>query len=197
MPTTVAVLGFVAADRLTAFSWLAEDAAHAPDVVTRESLSRLAAGQLAGDVSALLAELGADPATATVPHLRLLEEMGARTTPSDWWERLMRSVVVGGMVRDLETVLLDQVAAVHRARAATVPDPVEPMADLLAPAIGGDERLRARLALWGRRVAGEALGLVHPAMSSLGEDGAGLVAPALSAMSGGHARRMDRLRLTA
>src|SRR5690625_2353325 len=70
----------------------------------------------------------------------------------------------------------------------------------VARASGQDAALAARLALWGRRVAGEVLGAVQPVLAVAGSAGADLgelAAPALGAISAGHARRMDRLGLAA
>lgn len=196
MPTTAppasAVLGFVAAERLAAFDRIAQDAVHAPSLELREVLSRLAADQLAGYEGLLAA---ADRSALVTSHLDLLTGSDARTVPADWWERAMRAVVLGGMVRDLAGVLADWLAAERQLSVAPVPDPVQPVLALLAPAVADDEPLRARLALWGRRLAGEALGLVQPTVSRL--ELPELAPVAMGAMSSGHARRMDRLGLTA
>lgn len=213
-PGTCGVVSFVAAGKLTAFSWLADNAAHAPNLMAREALARAAADQMAhyDDVAALLGELAPDPTQRVAPFLTLLEEMGERTTPADWWEQLMRSVVVGGMVRDLDVVLAGSLAPPLAARTQRgMNDPADLIAGLLVRALADDAPLRARLALWGRRIAGEALGVLPLVLAALRaeaaregglDDGsatavAQLHTPAMTAMSGGHARRMDRLDLTA
>lgn len=212
-PGTASVLSFVAAGKLTSFAWLADGAAGAPDLATRELLTRAAAAQVAqyDDVAAVLAELPSAPGQVE-PFLTLLEEVGARTEPGDGWERLMRSVVIGGMVRDLDAALIEWLAPAQRTRVAqSSVGPSDLVLEVLAPALAADGRLRARLALWGRRTAGEALGILPPVIAALharsvhegGEqDGSAeaitaLHAPAMTAMSGGHARRMDQLGLTA
>lgn len=212
-PGTAAVLSFVAAGKLTSFVWLADGAAGAPDLSGRELLARAAAEQVDqyDAVAAVLAAVGPRPALVE-RFLTLLEEVGARTEPGDGWERLMRSVVIGGMVRDLDAALIGWLAREQRGLVTQTPrGPSDLIGDLLAPALAADERLRARLALWGRRTAGEALGILAPVIGTLhaqsvadggDQDGsaaalAALQEPAMTAMSGGHARRMDRLGLTA
>ncbi|MFD6178118.1 hypothetical protein ACFWE7_13885, partial [Isoptericola sp. NPDC060282] len=82
---------------------------------------------------------------------------------------------------------------------------------VLAEAASSDGVLAARLALWGRRVVGEALGLVpvllaaHPQLAALAADareaasdgGASPQAWLVSRLTAEHTRRMDRMGLAA
>lgn len=202
----VTVLGLVAASRLTAFDWLAADALYAPRPQSRVAVARLASGQL-GAYDALASgaeEHGGVLTEAAAPYLALLDAIGQRTRSDDWWERVVRTVVAGGMVRDLARLVGEH-----------LPDPVRGVvagalagqgltglvAAEVAQATAGDAALAARLALWGRRVAGEALGAVQPVLDiveSTGEADLGaLAAPAVGTISAGHARRMERLGLAA
>ena len=76
--------------------------------------------------------------------------------------------------------------------------------------MGQDATLGSRLALWGRRLVGEALGVVQRVVTEHGElralleealpraDGAGVLQQRLFAvLTGEHTRRMERLGLTA
>lgn len=199
------VLAFLAAGDLTTFAWLATDAVHAPNLVAREALSRAAAEQMShyDELVRMLVEDGGTGKDVE-PHLDLLEEVRTRTDPGSWEERLLRTGLVGGMVRDLGAVLAEILPPERRERALTgrrAPDDL--IVGLLGSSLSADEPLRARLSLWGRRIAGEALGVLPPVMAALvaasgGDEGiVELGSPAMSQMSAGHARRMGRLGLTA
>lgn len=202
----VTVLGLVAASRLTAFDWLAEDTVHAPRAQTREALALLATRQLGRypDLAAAAEEHDGVLVLAAEPYLEIIDEIGRRTRSADWWERVVRTVVAGGMVRDLARMLADQLPGGARevAEAALAGQGLTGLvAAEVTRATTDDERLDARLALWGRRVAGEALGAVQPVLGVVesvgGVDVSGLAAPALGTISAGHARRMTRLGLSA
>lgn len=208
-PGSATVLSFLAAGDLTAFSWLASDAARAPRLAARVALSRAAADQVAhyGALTALLDEVGA-PHDGVGPFLELLEEVRTRTEAAGWEERLLRTAVIGGMVRDLGEVLAELLAPEHRERALAERVWTEELAvALVGQRLADDEPLRARLSLWGRRIAGEALGVLPPVVAALtaavvaeGGPAEGVTAlhtPAMSAMSSRHAQRMDALGLTA
>ncbi len=198
------VLGLVTAGRFTLFDWLAADAAHAPDPGARIELSRFAAAELAGhpELERAAADHGAVLADVTAPYLELFDAIGRRTVSTDWWERMVRTTVAGGMVRDLVGLVVEHLADPGVAADALAG---RDLTDLVAEEVGratdADPRLAARLALWGRRVAGEALGAVQPVLgvvaSTSGTDLGALAAPALGAISAGHARRMARLGLAA
>ena len=188
------VLGLVTAGRFALFDWLAADAAHAPDVRTRVALAGFAAAELERhpDVERAAAGLGVDLAERTAPYLEIFDGIGRRTVSTDWWERVVRTTVAGGMVRDLVGLGADALAG---------RDLTDVVADQVRGATDADPRLADRLALWGRRVAGEALGTVQPVLgvvaATSGTDLGGLAAPALGTISSGHARRMARLGLAA
>lgn len=196
----VAVLGLVAACGVTTLGWLADDSTHAPDARTRIELARLAAARLCGhdELERIAREHGGGLSAAAAPHLAVFRGITERTRPADWWERLLRTAVAGGMLHDLADLLTDQLPGIVR---AGLPSPRgrEEHLDLViavtAPVTAGHPSLAARQALWGRRVAGEVLGAVAPALAQVGAD---LEVPqVLGTLSSGHARRMDRLGLAA
>lgn len=202
----VTVLGLVAASRLSAFDWLAEDALHAPRPEVRVAVARLAAGQLGSYEALALAahEHGGVLTGAAAPYLRLLDGIGQRTRSADWWERVVRTVVAGGMVRDLARTVGEQLAEPARgvvAASLAGQGLTGLVAAEVARATTEDPTLAPRLALWGRRVAGEALGAVQPVLEVVESAGAAdlgaLAAPAAGTISAGHARRMERLGLAA
>lgn len=197
----VGVLGLLAASRITSFGWLATDAARAPDARQRIGFARVAAAQLDADdeLDAAARRHGGDLVSAAEPHLELFAGIGERTRPADWWERLVRTVVAGGMVQDLAGEVARGLPEELHARVAPDAEFVEFVVAAMGRVTDGSPALEARLALWARRVAGETLGTVGPALSTVtvgaGHDLTGLTAPLMATLSAQHARRMERLGL--
>ncbi|GAA5156528.1 ferritin-like domain-containing protein [Nocardioides marinquilinus] len=158
----VDLLGVIAYGEISAFERLAEDAKLAPTLEDKVALATMAATEL-GKVAGLherLAALGADPFEAMAPFRVAVDDFHRHTAPSDWLEGLVKAFVGDGLANDFyreiaafldpetrDLVLSslddgDQAAfVVDRVRAAIREQPVQ----------GG------RLALWGRRLMGEAL----------------------------------------
>lgn len=164
-PATDAVvdlLGALAYGELCAFDRLAYDARMAPTLAGRVQMSSMAAIEL-GHYEALalrLRELGADPGAAMAPFIAPLETYHSLTAPSSWLEGVVKAYVGDGIAEDfyrevatfvdvdtkqlIDTVLADGGRAgfaVREVRAA-----VEAQ-----PSVAG------RLALWARRLVGEAI----------------------------------------
>jgi hypothetical protein len=221
---TVELLGLVAHLQHVAFHRLAEDARVAPRTAQQLELSRLAAAAVRrrDRVLTRVVELGGDPQECLGAYARLLEDFDSRTQPSTWWERLLRTYVAEGVSDDFCRIAAASVDERSRALLLEVLDDAA-HADLavgeLEAAGAQDEVLVSRLALWGRRLVGEALGVVqqamaaHPGLGRLvvrGEEPAG-AEPAPPAPDGEdgttgrvfgeltaeHTRRMSRLGLTA
>jgi predicted Zn-dependent protease len=162
-PGVVDLLGVLAYAELSAFTRLTEDAAAlAPTLADRTALCELAVAEyqhfrLLYD---RLRELGADPEVAMQPFAGALDAWHTQTSPSDWPEALVKAYVGVGIALDFYreaarrldpsiVELVDEVLsdagraefAVERVRAAVAADP----------------SAGARLALWARRLVGEAL----------------------------------------
>ncbi|HEY0485720.1 MAG TPA: ferritin-like fold-containing protein [Mycobacteriales bacterium] len=157
------LLGALAYGVLDAFDRLAEDARLAPDTLRRAALSDMAAGEMAHYALLVrrLRELGADPEVAMQPFVGAIDAFHDSTAPRDWLEGLVKAYVGDGIADDFyrevaqfldepdRSLVLEVLHdtrhadfAVEEVRAATAAD----------PAVG------ARLALWGRRLVGEAIG---------------------------------------
>jgi len=156
------LLGVLAYGELTAFDRLAEDARMAPTTAGRAALATMAAAEM-GHYKLLcdrLAELDADPEKAMSPFTAPIDSFHDSTRPSTWLEGLVKAYVGDGLAADFyrevanflddstRTLVLSVLAdtghasfAVREVRAAILAD----------PAIGG------RLALWARRLVGEAM----------------------------------------
>jgi catechol 2,3-dioxygenase-like lactoylglutathione lyase family enzyme len=158
----VDLLAAVGYGEISAFERLAEDAKLAPSLEDKLVLATFASQQI-GKVASLrtrLEELGADPFAAMESFRDGFEAFHAHTAPSDWWEGLVKAYVGDGLAndfyreiaafldpdtRDLVLTSLEDTGhagfVVERVRAGIAEDP----------------RLAGRLALWGRRLVGEAI----------------------------------------
>ena len=220
VPATAAieVLALVAAGELASFARLADDAAHAPELRTRIALSRMAAGELTHleRVEAQALALGAASEEfddSIWSYRERLSEFDARLVPRDWWERLVKTYIGYGIVLDVQREIVAGLSgAVQESAAAPLAHSgdAEFVVASLAPVIAAEPQLAARLALWGRRVVGEGLGVAsrllagHPDLAGVaaaGQGEASVSAETTSALigrlTGEHARRMKRLNLTA
>lgn len=221
---SIELLGLVAQLELQSFARLAADSAAAPTLAQRLELSRFAAAavQRRDRVLGRIAELGGDPDAAVAAFDHVLDDFDARTAPSTWWERLLTAYVGYGVADDfcrLVAVGLDD-----RSRELVLELLDEPgLAELAVAELGaagsGDEVLVSRLALWGRRLVGEALGVVQallvsrPALVRLVAErgaepagaepagaepaGADTTVKLFGELTARHTRRMARLGLTA
>ncbi len=209
----VAVLGLVAGLELATFERLAAAAAEAPTLKDKVQLAQASAAAIArqGRLFDRLTALGADPLVATAPFAHVLDDFDARTPPSTWWERLLKAVVGYGVADDFCRHLAGALDEQTRAVVLSVLDDVAyadvAAAELLA-AGSADDVLASRLALWGRRLVGEALGVVqtvlatHPELLRLAtvdpaDAGADRSPKLFGQLTAEHTRRMARLGLTA
>ena len=158
----VDLLGALAYAELTAFDRLAEDARMAPTLTGHAALARMAAAELAhhGRLTARLVELGADPVEAMAPFAAALDAFHTSTRPRTWLEGLVKAYVGDGLAADF-----------YREIATFLPEPdrgliLEVMADTghadfavreVRAAIASNQKVAGRLALWGRRLVGEAI----------------------------------------
>lgn len=158
----VDLLGTLAYGELSAFLRLASDADLAPTLKAKSALAGLAAVEFGHyeQIISRLGELVADPEAAMSPFVAALDGFHARTSPSTWLEGLVKYHVGDGIASDFyreissfldpgtcELVLSSLDTAkksafvVHEVRAAIADDP----------------KLASTLALWARRLVGEAL----------------------------------------
>ena len=160
---TVDLLGVLAYGELTAFERLASDARLAPSVADKVALASMAAAEF-GHFTVLrdhLAASGVDPEAAMQPFVRALDEFHESTEPNDWLEGLIKAYVGDGLASDF-----------YREVAGSLQDPttralvLEVLADTgqaafavsrVTSTIAREPAVAGRLALWGRRLVGEAL----------------------------------------
>ncbi|MBI9114185.1 ferritin-like fold-containing protein [Sanguibacter suaedae] len=212
----VELLGLIAYTELASFTRLAADAASAPDPARQLRLVRLAGAALARQERILgrIAELGGDPDAAMLAFAGTFDDYEMRTEPASWWESVLKGYVGNGVADDFCRLAVDGLDAETRRIVTEVLDAnqnAELSVAVLDEAATGDPVLASRLALWGRRLVGEALGLVQtlmgerPALGRLVATGAtaraddvdGDQAWVFSQLTAEHTRRMGRLGLAA
>lgn len=209
----VDLLGSIAYGELSAFERLANDARHSPSLSDRAVLGKMAVSEFGHyeGMCARLLEMGMDPELAMAPYQRMVDAFHERTRPADWHESLMKAYVVEAITEEFYAAIAEHLDESTRAAIAAVRTSDEQnalLAKLLKSMLAQDPRLSSRLALWGRRLVGEALtqveriGAKHSFLVGLRPDGtqeaaAAEVSKILSTLTRNHSKRMSQLGLTA
>jgi len=212
----VDLLGALAYGELTAFIRLAEDAELAPSLPETSALARLAVNEFNHYelLNQRLVEIGADPEQAMQPFVAAVDAFHDRTAPSDWLEGLVKAYVGDGIATDFYREIAAYVDAPTRELVNQVVDAsghTEFVVPAVRAAIEQDPRVAGRLALWGRRLVGEALSQAQrvaadrDALTLLlvgggaGRAGADLaeIGRMFTRLTEAHTERMGRLGLTA
>jgi hypothetical protein len=158
----VDVLGAIAYGELSAFERLVDDAKLAPSVRDKVEMGAMATLEF-GHVARLhdrIRELGSDPFEAMAPFEAAIDLFHAHTAPADWYEGLVKAYVGDGMAADFYREIAAYLDADTRDLIiASLEDSGQ--ADFavrhVRQAIAADPKLAGRLALWARRLMGEAL----------------------------------------
>ncbi len=158
----VDLLGVIAYGEISAFERLAEDSKLAPSLEDKVALAAMASAEF-GKVEPLhqrIMELGADPFAAMKPFRTAIDQFHLHTAPSDWLEGLVKAYVGDGLANDFyreiaayldpDTRDLVVSSVEDDGRAAFLIERVR-------QTIAADPPTGGRLALWGRRLMGEAL----------------------------------------
>ncbi|TNM68558.1 hydroxylase [Streptomyces sp. NP160] len=210
----VDLLGALAYGELTGFLRLSAHADKAPTLEQTAEVGALAVEEFRHYTLLVerLRELGADPQAAMRPFVAAVDAYHERTTPNDWLEGLLKAYVGEGIATDF-----------YREVAAFAPEPTRDLVERLLDETSGaefvvgavreaterDPRVAGRLALWGRRLVGEALSQAQRVAADRdsltvllvegGGAGTDLVAigKMFNRLTENHVRRMLRLGLTA
>jgi hypothetical protein len=211
----VDLFGVLAYGELVAFERLAADAAMAPRVADKAALAGMATAEYRHFLALTerLAELGADPNSAMEPFRRPIDDFHAHTKPADWLEGLVKAYVGDGIGTDFYREIAAYVDPASKELVLSVCDDLGQSAfvvDRVRAAISADPKVAGRLALWGRRLVGEALSQAQrvaaerDALSTLlvggtGRPGVDLaeIGRMLARLTDNHSRRMQELGLAA
>jgi len=158
----VDLLGAVAYGEISAFERMADDAGMAPDLQDKVALQAMACAQFqkVAPVMARLAELGADPYAAMQPFREAIDAFHRHTAPADWWESLVKAYVGDALANDFYREIAGFLDEDTRDLVLTTLDDSahgDFVAERVDQGTAADPRLSGRLALWGRRLMGEAL----------------------------------------
>jgi hypothetical protein len=158
----VDLLGVLAYGVLVAFDHLAADARLAPDVRRRAALSEMAAGEMAHYALLVdrLRELGADPEEAMAPFVAAIDAFHDSTAPRDWLEGLVKAFVGDGIADDFYREVAHFLAEPDRALVLEVlhnTRHADFAVEEVRAAVAADPTVGSRLALWARRLVGEAI----------------------------------------
>lgn len=206
----VDLLAVLAYGELTAFDRLADDARLAPTLAGRAALSCMAGAEIGHFVrlQERLTELGADPDGAMRPFVEVFDTFHATTRPSTWLEGLVKAYVGDGIAADFYREVAELLDPSTRDLV------LEVLADSghsafavreVRAAISADPALSGRLALWARRLVGEALSQAQrvaaerDALALLLVGGSGNlsgVAALLKRLTAAHTARMQALGLS-
>ncbi len=162
-PGVVDLLGMLAYASLVAFFRLTDDAALAVSLADKAALAQMAVAEFGHFqlVRHRIQELDLEPAEVMHPFVAAIDEFHARTEPADWLEGLVKAYVGGGIAADFYCTVAELLD--HRTRTLVL----EVLEDTghaefavarVREAIKADPRVAGRLALWARRLVGEALG---------------------------------------
>jgi len=209
----VDLLGAIAYGEISAFERLAEDAKLAPTLQDKVALATMASAEFhkVAPLHARIAELGADPFAAMAPFRLPIDQFHLHTAPADWLEGLIKAFVGDGLANDFFREIAAYLDPDTRDLVVSSTDDGGHSAfvvERVRRAISVDPPLAGRLALWARRLMGEALtqaqrvAAERDALSALlagGVDRPGLDLAAIGRMftrlTDRHAERMSELGL--
>ncbi len=158
----VDLLGVIAYGEISAFERLAEDAKLAPTLEDKVALAAMASAEF-GRLEPLhrrITELGGDPFAAMAPFRVAIDQFHLHTAPADWLEGLVKAYVGDGMANDFYREIA---AYLDPGTRDLVVSSVEDeghaafVVERVRQTIAADPSTGGRLALWGRRLMGEAL----------------------------------------
>lgn len=209
LDAVVDLLAGLAYGELSAFDRLADDARMAPTLALRAEMSAMAAVELGHyqQLAAHLRELGADPQEAMEPFVAALETYHSLTEPSTWLEGVVKAYVGDGLAADFYREVAEFVdeqtrALIHEVLADS--GRAEFAVREVKAAVAARPEIAGRIALWARRLVGEAISQTQHVLADrdalmlmLAEGTGDLsgVAALLSRITDKHADRMAALGL--
>lgn len=156
------LLGALAYGELAAFERLAEDAKLAPSLEDKAALASMASAEFHhfAQLRDRLSEIDAPPTEAMEPFAAALDGFHRQTAPSDWLEGLVKAYVGDAIASDFYREVAARLDIDTRGLVLRVLDDTGHgsfAVEKVRAAIEADPRVGGRLALWARRLMGEAL----------------------------------------
>jgi hypothetical protein len=207
----VDLLGVLGYAELTAFERLAADASLAPTLVDKAALGAMAVAEF-GHYQVLherLASMGVDSTVAMAPFVEPLDAFHESTPPADWLESLVKAYVGDGFAADFYREVAEFMDDATQSLVVDVLDDTGHAEFAVAhvrSATEADPAVAGRLALWARRLVGEALvqaqrvAVDRDALARLIVGGIGdlaAVGELLARLTQRHSERMEALGLHA
>lgn len=211
----VELLGVLAFGEISACERLVADAQMAPDLRSKVEVATMAAAEFSHFevLRDRLVAMGEDPFSAMEPFESIFVDFHVKTRPADFLEGLVKAYVGDGLAadfyREIATYLDPQTREIV-VETLSGTGHSEFVVDQVRSAIEADPRVGGRLALWGRRLMGEALRQAQTIVAERdaltgvltgGIDSPGLDLTAIARMftriTEAHTERMERLGLAA
>ena len=195
---------------IAAFYRLTDEARMAPDLRGRISMASMAAAEMQHyeQLRDALESRGVDVVSAMSKYVSALENYHRLTMPSTWLEALVKTYVGDALAADLYLEIADglpdEIADVVRAALAETGHSQFVVAEVRA-AVTASSKQRSRLALWSRRLFGEAITQAqyvlaeHDELVDLvvsGAGGLGQLSAFFDRLQHTHDRRMQELGLS-
>ncbi len=203
------LFALLAYGEVAAFYRLTEEARMAPNLTGRINMASMAAAEM-GHYELLrdaLQRRGVDVITRMTEYAPTLDDYHSLTTPSTWLEALVKTYVGDALAADfyleIADVLPDEVADVVRGVLAETGHSQFVVAEV-RDAVAASDVHRSRLALWSRRLLGEAITQAqyvlaeHDELVDLvvsGTGGLGQITEFFDRLQNTHAARMAELGL--
>lgn len=158
----VDLLGALAYGELAAFERLAEDAKLAPTLADKAELAKMASAEFHHfeRLTDRLTAIDVEPTGAMEPFAKALDDFHRQTAPSDWLEGLVKAYVGDSIASDFYREVAVRLDSDTRSLVLAVLDDTGHgnfAVEKVRAAIEADPRVGGRLALWARRLMGEAL----------------------------------------
>nr|WP_205741011.1 ferritin-like fold-containing protein [Haloactinopolyspora alba] len=210
----VDLLGVLGLGELIAFDRMSADSGLAPTLADKAALAAMAVTEFHHfeRIRDRLGDLGVSVDEAMTPFRTAYEEFHANTAPSDWLEGLVKAYVGDGIAADFYREVAEAVDPETRELVREVladSGHSDFVVDRVRQALDDDPRVAGRLALWARRLVGEALAQAQrvavdrEALAALvvgGADGDGLdlaqLGDLFTRLTRNHAERLGRLGLS-
>ncbi|WP_433955693.1 ferritin-like fold-containing protein [Janibacter indicus] len=159
---TIELLGVIAYGSISGFTRMAADSEMARDLVLKRALASMAVREFQSHEQLCdhIVALGGDPVAAMAPFEDAFEAYHARTRPRDLLEGMVKAYIGDGIARDFFVEISRYVDPAARAvieQTGGLQADRDTIVAAVRRGIKADPRRGGPLALWGRRLMGEAL----------------------------------------